>query len=61
MIQKKKGFLIFLIEQELNTNEIKFLENEIVVYFKSDINFEIKTKQSIGLQNEKQKSFISYI
>lgn len=61
VLQNEKGLLTFLIEQKLDAVEISYLKNEIKLYFKNDISFEIKTEQLIGSKNEKNKSFISYI
>jgi len=61
VVQKEKGKLIFLIEQHLEGKELLHLKNEIAVYFKNDMEFEIKHLQNIASKNEKLKSFISNI
>jgi len=59
--QKKKGNLLFRIEEILNQNQIKKLNNEVIKYFGSDIEFSLQMGCEIISGNEKLKSFISYI
>lgn len=61
VVQKAKGELIFLIEQELSFEEKENLEKEIKVYFKNDIHFIINENQVIKSTDKKLKSFISTI
>ncbi len=59
VVQEKKGLLIFLIEQSLSKSHELLLEKEIKVYFKNDIDFEIKNNQQLESTNKKFKSFTS--
>lgn len=59
--QKKKGELVFLIEQTLSATTIQLIEQEIERYFKKDINCSIKDRQHIASNKKKFKSFISTI
>lgn len=61
VIQQEKGKLIFLIEQPLDSMQLNCLENEIVVYFKDDMEFKIEHSRNLLTQNNKLKSFISNI
>jgi len=61
IIQNKKGELIFLVEQDLNTVQKNLLMNEIILYFNDDISIEINFNTSFIRGNEKQQSFISNI
>ena len=61
VIQNTKGSLVFFIEQCLNEVELKMLKNEIMIYFKNDINFDIQHSQTIVAKGKKLKSFISNI
>lgn len=57
--QSKKGFLIFTIEQQLEAQDLIYLEKEIRKYFKNDVNFEIHSNQTLLSTKGKFKSFIS--
>ena len=59
--QHKKGNLLVLIEQILTDNEKKLVADEMKVYFKEDVDFEILDNQKIKTTNKKQQSFISKI
>ncbi|MBE0424324.1 MAG: phenylacetate--CoA ligase family protein [Lutibacter sp.] len=61
VVQEEKGKLIFLIEQPLDSRQLISLENEILVYFKEDMEFTIDHTQSLTAPNKKLKSFISNI
>jgi hypothetical protein len=61
VVQEEKGKLIFLIEQYVDNRQLIYLENEIAVYFKEDMEFTIEHSQNITAQNKKLKSFISNI
>ncbi len=61
VVQEEKGKLIFLIEQHLDGKELIHLENEIAVYFKNDMEFNIEHSQNLTAHNKKLKSFISNI
>lgn len=61
VVQNKKGELIFLIAQHLDKKQLIYLENEIGVYFKNDMEFKIETSQNLMTQHKKLKSFISNI
>ncbi|MDD3722666.1 MAG: phenylacetate--CoA ligase family protein [Lutibacter sp.] len=61
VVQKEKGKLTFLIEQHLDSTQLIYLENEIVVYFKRDMDFRIEHSQNLSTQNKKLISFISNI
>lgn len=61
VVQNEKGKLNFLIEQFLGSKQLLYLENEIAVYFKEDMEFTIEHSQNITAQNKKLKSFISNI
>ena len=61
VVQKEKGELIFWIEQHLDNKQLNYLENEIVVYFKNDMEFKIEHSRNLMVQNTKLKSFISNI
>ncbi|MEO9571686.1 MAG: phenylacetate--CoA ligase family protein [Polaribacter sp.] len=61
VIQNKKGNLLFLIEGKINTDIERKLVNEIVKYFKKDINFEIKHPSKFVYNKGKLKNFISNI
>lgn len=59
--QKKKGELLFLIEQNLPSATLKLVQQEIERYFNKDMNCTIKDGQQIGSKNKKLTSFISTI
>lgn len=61
VVQEEKGKLIFLIEQPLDSRQLISLENEIVVYFKEDMEFRIEHTQNLTAPDKKLKSFISNI
>jgi phenylacetate-CoA ligase len=61
VVQEEKGKLNFLIEQPLDNRQLIALENEIVVYFKEDMEFKIDHTQKLTAPNKKLKSFISNI
>ncbi|WP_298880744.1 phenylacetate--CoA ligase family protein [uncultured Polaribacter sp.] len=61
VIQNKEGNLVFLIEGKINIDVEKKLINEIVKYFKKDINFEIKQQSNFVYNKGKLKNFISKI
>jgi len=57
--QKIKGQLIFKIEQELTTNNLKMLQQEIEKYFKNDMIYTVEGLESEDSKNKKTQSFIS--
>jgi phenylacetate-CoA ligase len=61
VVQKEKGKLIFLIEQPLDSRQLIYLENEIGVYFKEDMEVMIEHSQHLTVLHKKLKSFISNI
>lgn len=61
VVQEEKGKLFFLIEQPLDSKQLNYLENEIAVYFKEDMEFKIEYSQNFTAPNKKLKSFISNI
>lgn len=61
VVQKEKGKLIFLVEQHLDEKELIHLEDEIIVYFKNDMEFKIQHGQNLSFKDKKLKSFISNI
>lgn len=61
VVQEEKGKLIFLIEQPLDIRQLNYLENEIAVYFKEDMEFKMEHSQNLTAPNKKLKSFISNI
>lgn len=61
VIQDKKGYLLFLIEQNMNLDEEFLLKQEVEKYFNEDIIFDLKTNASLKSSKGKFKSFISNI
>lgn len=61
VIQENKGKLLFLIEQNLRIKEKEVLIGEIKLYFKEDMEVEIKDGSVLTTSNQKQQSFISKI
>lgn len=59
--QPEKGVLKFLISQKLSVKDRNSLELEIIEYFKTDIDFEIKDGQLLNFKNNKQQSFNSIL
>jgi phenylacetate-CoA ligase len=57
--QHKKGYLIFLIEQDITVKESNLISQEIKIYFENDIDFEIFSNQQFSSTQKKQESFIS--
>jgi len=61
VIQENKGALLFLIEQNINSTEKSLLICEIELYFKNDMEIEIKENTLFSIGVGKRKSFISNI
>lgn len=61
VLQHKKGELQFLIEQTMDTTTLKFVEKEIIRYFKNDMTCTILHTQKFTSNNKKLKSFISTV
>lgn len=61
VIQKEKGKLKFYIESILASEEKKILENEIIKYFKEEIQFSIIENSNVFNINKKQTHFVSYL
>lgn len=59
VIQNKKGFLKFNIEQAINDGKISLLKQEIEKYFSDDMKVEIKQNIALKSTKGKFKSFIS--
>lgn len=60
VVQNKKGYLEFLIENQLKNKEQEYLELEIMSYFANDIDYLIKDNASFILSKKgKLKNFIS--
>jgi phenylacetate-CoA ligase len=59
--QRKRGELIFKLEQSLNDKQNQILVNEIKKYFKNDINVTFETGVHFKSEQMKQKDFISYL